>query len=162
MSRKYKLAYERISDGARFREQYRFVFSAAVIATVFIMPNSNSLEIFLKATLGFSAFFAALYLIASAARVKYAEPGRLYEIFYVGEHFRMWAYDWSIHVFAVALLFFIGLVVTGLIGTVPGVDLDELWSWVVFIGVTLVTGLIILLITQKVTSRKPKKALPRI
>lgn len=28
-----KLAYEDVDDNAKFREQYRFVFSAAIVAT---------------------------------------------------------------------------------------------------------------------------------
>lgn len=162
MSEKAKLAYEKISDGARFREQYRFTFSAVIIATVFVVSSDNTLEVFLRVTLGFSAFFAALFLIASAARVKYNEPGRLYEVFYMGERFRMWAYDWSIHVFAAAFLFFIGSIITGLIDKIPGVQLGVVWSWVVLVGVTLIVGLIILIVTNMLISKKSKKKLPEI
>lgn len=162
MSKKSKLAYEKISDGARFREQYRFVFSAAVIATVFVVPSGNALELFLKGTLGFSAFFAALFLIASAARVKYSEPGRLYEVFYLGEHFRMWVYDWSLHVFAAAFLFFLGIVIAGLVDMIPGIQLKGIWSWVSVVSAMLVVGLITLLTTNKMMSKTPKKKLPEI
>lgn len=162
MSRKSKLAYEKISEGARFREQYRFAFSAVIIATVFVVPSGNALELFLKVTLGFSALFAAFFLIASAARVKYREPGRLYEVFYISERFRMWAYDWSLHVFAAAFLFFIGLIVTGLIEKILGFQFDGGWSWFVVLGMTLAAGLVILLITNKMTAKKSKKKLLEI
>lgn len=162
MSEKTKLTYEKISDGARFREQYRFAFSAVIIATVFVVPSGNALEVFLKGTLGFSALFAALFLIASAARVKYSEPGRLYEIFYVGERFRMWTYDWSLHVFAAAFLFFIGLITTGLIQKILGFQFEVGLSWAVVFGITFAAGLVILLITSRMTAKKSKKKLPEI
>ena len=162
MSEETKLSYEKISDGAKFREQYRFAFSAAVIATVVAVPSGSALEIFLKGTLGFSAFFAALFLIASAARVKYNEPGQLYEVFYVGERFRMWAYDWSLHVFAAAFIFFIALIITGSIDMIPGVQLGPIWSWVVVVAVMLIIGVMILLITNKMMAKKSKKKLPEI
>lgn len=163
MSKENKdLAYDKLADDAKFREQYRFAFSAAIVATVFVIPNDNPIEAFLKTAVGFSAVFAAIYLIASAARVKYNEPGRLYEIFYIGERFRMWAYDWSLHVFAAAFLFFIGLIVTGLISKVPGVQLEGAWLWIVFVGVTFIIGVIILLITNKMMTKKSKKKLPEI
>ncbi len=162
MSKKSELAYEKISDGARFREQYRFAFSVTVIATVFVVPTSNELESFLKLGLGISAFFAALFLICSAARVKYSEPGRLYEVFYVNERFRMWAYDQSLHVFAAAVLFFVGLIITGLIDRIPGVELSGVWSWIVLVCATFIIGLVILLVTNTLMAKKSKKKLPEI
>ncbi|HEY1085235.1 MAG TPA: hypothetical protein VGE34_00730 [Candidatus Saccharimonadales bacterium] len=162
MSRKSKLAYEKISDGARFREQYRFAFSAAIIATVFVAPSGNALEVFLKGALGFSALFAALFLITSAAKVKYNEPGRLYAVFYAGERFRMWAFDWSVHVFAVALLIFIGIITAGLVDNIPGVELGDTGILVVLVISMLVVGITILLATNKITSKKSKKPLPKI
>lgn len=159
-----RLAYENTSNDTKFREQYRFAFSVAVVATVFIVPNENALEQFLKLALGFSAFFAALYLITSAARVKYKEPGRMYEVFYVGERFRMWTFDWSVNVFAAAFLYFIGLFITGLINIIFNVNLGPVLSWVMPLVLTLIVGLIILLITHMITSRTSVKikSLPKL
>lgn len=38
-----KLGYENTDDNAKFREQYRFAFSVAIIATCFVIPDQNIL-----------------------------------------------------------------------------------------------------------------------
>jgi hypothetical protein len=154
---KQSLSYDNSSDAARFREQYRFAFSAVVIASVFVAPNGNALEQFFKLTLETSAFFSALYLIASAALVKYKEPGRLYVIFGINEGFRMWAYDWSVHVFAAALLLFISLLITGILESLLGVKFGEIGLYMSVVLSAAIIGLMILLIQKFITSRNPRK-----
>lgn len=158
------LAYRKLSNDGKFREQYRFVFSAAVVATVFIVPNGNVFETLLKTVLSFSAFFAALYLIATAANVKYREPGVMYQMLYVGERFRMRMYDFSVDTFAAAFLIFLGLVSVGMIQSATGVELEAVWQWSILIGVMLVLAVAILFISRAIKKRelKIKKKLPLI
>jgi len=163
MKQKTPLAYEKSSDSAYFRENYRFIFSVAVIATVFIVPTDNALYLFLKAVLGFSAAFAALYLIATAALVKYNEPSRMYVIFYVSERFRMSMFDWSIDFFGAAFLYFIGLMITGAIEIIFEVKLGTVWSWAVLIGAIVAVIATLLVFERHVSPKIAKKQnLPRI
>lgn len=163
-NKKVKPAYDETHEAAKFREQYRFTFSIAIVATVFIIPSENVFGQFLQLALGFSAFLAALYLIASAARVKYNEPGRMYQILYVSERFRMRLFDWSIDIFGAALLYFISSLITNQINTVFRLELGSILFWVLLIGVMLVSGLLILLISNKIGKKDlyPKKYLPKI
>lgn len=165
IKRKNTLAYDRSNDNAKFREQYRFAFSIAVITTAFVMPDENVIEQLLKVMLYISALLAALYLITSAARVKYNKPGRLYQIFYAGERFRMRLFDWSIDVFGAAFLYFIASLVTNQINTIYRLDVKSISFWIMFVAIMLIIGLLILLITYLVTKRAPsqsKKDLPKI
>lgn len=129
--------YENTSTYAQFRESYRHIFSVAVVATVFVVPMDNALMVFLKSVLGFSAIFAALYLILSAARVKYDEPARLYQVFRPSERFRMRMFDLSVDFFGFAFLLFIGLLIAGMIDSIPGVELGVVWTWIVVIAVMI-------------------------
>lgn len=163
-SSKDNLAYKKLSDDAKFREQFRFVFSGAVIATVFVVPNDNIFELLLKTALGFSAFFAALYLIATAGNVKYKEPGVMYQMLYIGERFRMRMYDFSVDTFAVAFLYFLGLLTVGLIQSVGNVELAPVWQWTILISAMLIIAVVVLLISMAFKSREiaSKKKLPPV
>ena len=96
--------------------------------------------------------------------MKYTEPGRLYEVFYIGDRFRMWAYDWSLHVFAVALLGLMSLFITGAVDSLPGVTLGEIGPWIVFSCSMLAVIIGVLFITKLLQSKQPKKenVLPKI
>jgi hypothetical protein len=160
-------SYNKTSDAAKFREQYRFAFSIAIVATVFIIPSENVFGQFLQLTLGFSAFPAALYIIASAARVKYNEPGRIYQVLYIGERFRMRLFDWSIDVFGASLLFFIASLITNQINTVFRLEPGSILFWVLLILIMFILGIFILLISIisnkiKKKGNHPKKDLPKV
>lgn len=163
-SSKKHLSYAKLSESAKFREQFRFVFAGAVIATVFIVPNGNIFEILLKIALGFSALFAALYLIATAANVKYKEPGVMYEMLYVGERFRMRMYDFSVDTFAAAFLIFLGLMSVALIQAASGIELNPVWQWIILISTMLILGVITLFVSRSVRKRELKggKELPLV
>lgn len=156
------LAYEKESNTAQFRENYRFIFSIAIIATVFVIPSSTALVLFAKIAIDLSAFFAALYLISSAARVKYFETGRIYEIFDVSERFRMKMFDWSIDIFGAAFLYFVGLVTTGAIESIPGVNLGRMEPWVVASVIILVIVAILVVRHYWPPSEDRKKKLAKI
>lgn len=158
------LTYKKLTDDGRFREQYRFIFSAAVIATVFIVPNSNVFETILKVALGFSAFFSALYLIATAANVKYNEPGVMYQMLYAGEKFRMRMYDFSVDTFAVAFLYILGLTGVGLIQLMSGVELTPAWQWIILVVIMLIIAILTFLTSNllKIKEQKNKGELPII
>jgi len=161
MSKNTELVYDDISESAKFREQYRFIFSAAIVATVFVIPNDNIAEQALKVVLGFSAFFSALYLIASAACVKYYEPKVMY-IFDVYERLRMRMYDFSVDVVGFALIFFVGIVATTFINFFVGLRVGSVLWWIICVVIMFVVAVAILLVNHTVNSKKPKKAAPRI
>ncbi len=159
-----ELAYDSISEAGKFREQFRFVFSGVVIATVFVVPSDSVFELLLKGVLGFSAFFAAIYLIASAANIKYREPGIMYQMLYVGERFRMRMYDFSVDTFAVAFLYLLGLVGVGLSQSISGVEFAPLWQWSILIFVMFALAVTILFTSIALKKRElaTKKKLPLI
>lgn len=159
-----ELAYSSISEAGKFREQFRFAFSGVVIATVFVVPSENVFELLLKGVLGFSAFFAFMYLIVSAANIKYREPGVMYQMLYVGERFRMRMYDFSVDTFAVAFLYLLGLVSVGIFQSISGVKLAPLWQWSILIVVMLALAVTILFISMAIKKRElaTKKKLPLI
>ena len=158
------LSYESTDDNAKFRESYRFVFSAAIVATYFVVPDKNILWQCLGYVVGTSAFFSASYLIMSAAKLKYRDTGRMYEIFSVNESLRMRAFDWSIHVFGAALLFFPAILLAGLTFNLLGVEMHGWAPWLVVIIYALISGASIILVEHLFSRRKIKssKELPRI
>ncbi len=159
-----KLSYENTEDNAKFREQYRFAFSVAIIATCFVIPDENILWQYLGYAVGASAFFSACYLIMSAAQLKYREPGRMYEVFRISENLRMRAFDWSIHVFGAAFLFFIGILLTGLTLNLTGIEVEGWASWLIVVTYTFCLGIYLILMEYILSRRKNKnsKNLPRI
>lgn len=134
-------SYDKLSEGARFREQYRSVFSATIIATFFVVPTGSILEIFLKWVLGFAMLFAALHLICTAASVKYHEPRWMYNMFYVSERFRMRCYDFAVDCFAVGALYFISLATVGFVEKIFNFHPVETVLWIILGVVMLVYGL---------------------
>ena len=164
MNKKPERTYDVVSEGARLREQHRFTFSIAIVATVFVVPNNNALELFLKIVLSVSAFFASLYLITSAAQIKYKDAGYIYEVFPVYESFRMWTFDWSINIFGFSFLLFISLLLTGLIDKTPGVELGALGAWITTIITLLVVSSLVFIVSWRVELHrsKEKERLPEI
>ncbi len=128
-------------DETRFSEQYRFVFSATIIATFYVAPSGNALEAFLKWILGFAMSAAALYIVCTAATMKYHNARWMYEVFYVSERIRKWAYDIAVDIFAAGFLFFIGILVTGLAENLLNVRFNSLVMWIVLFISTLAIGL---------------------
>ena len=162
MKKKEKLAYEKLSSAARFREQLRLTFAGVIVATAFVAPDNNVLFLFLKVALSVSAVFAALFLIASAARVKYTDPGRIYEAFYAGERFRMSMFDWSVNIFGFAILFFVGLLLTGAFEKMFNIELGGVWTWLAVFVATIIIGVVIILLGRFVGRYQSKKKLPRL
>lgn len=159
-----KLGYENTDDNAKFREQYRFAFSVAIIATCFVIPDQNILWQYLGYVVGASALFSACYLVMSASKLKYREPGRIYEVFRISESLRMRAFDWSIHVFGAAFLFFLGILLTGLTFNLTGAEAESRVSWLIVIIYTFCLGICLILMEHILSRRKNKnsKDLPRI
>ena len=150
--------YDRLSDGARFREQYRLVFAATIIATFFIVPSENVLDIFLKWVIGFAMFFAALYLIFTAASVKYYGSRWMYDIFYVSERIRMKTYDRAVDCFAVGFLLFVSLLIVGFGRDMLSIKLGEVALYVAVAAVMLVLGITISLVSNKFENVDTKKS----
>jgi len=140
--------YDHLTENARFREQYRFVFSATIIATYFVSPSGNALELLLKVILGVATFFAALYLICTAATVKYRSSRWMYEVFYVSERLRIRMYDVAIDVFAAGLLYFLSLLGVGLFEKTFQIKLGEIGDWISVVVGVLVIGLVVSLFTK--------------
>ena len=158
-----KLAYDKLSDAAKFREQYRFTFSVAIIATCFVIPNENVLWQYLSYTVRASAFLSACYLVMSAAQLKYREPGRVYEVFRINEGLRMRAFDWSVHVFAAAFLFFLGILLTGLTYSLFDTEAQGWVSWLIVAIYSLCLGICFILVEHILQRRNKKnRVLPRI
>jgi len=135
--------YDRLPLGAHSRENYRFIFSATIIATFFIIPAENVLDIFLKWVLGFAMFFAATYLVFTAASIKYRDPRWMYGVLYISERVRMKTYDIAVDCFAVGLLLFISLLVVGIGLDVTNIELGEEALWVATAVVMLVLALVV-------------------
>jgi len=142
------LLYDKLSAGAHFREQYRFVFSATIIATFFIVPTGNVLDVFLKLVLGFAMVFATLYLIYTAASIKYHGSKWIYDIFYVSERVRMKTYDVAVDCFAVGLLLFISLLAVGMGMDILNIELGKVSLWVAIALVMLVLAFTIGMINR--------------
>ena len=162
MRKRERLAYTESSDEAKFREQFRFAFAGVIIATFFVIPTIDSLMNFLKIFLGLSAILSAIFLVISAARVKYKEPGYMYQALYVTERFRMRMFDWSIDIFGFAFLYFISLLATGLLEKALSVQFSELWTWVTVIGILLIEILIVSIMSRLAKSQESTKKLPMI
>jgi len=162
MSREEKLAYDESPEEGRFREQFRLAFAGLIIATVFVVPDLGLLTNFLKLFLGISAFLSALFLIMSAARVKYVEPGYMYVALYVTERSRMRMFDWSVDVFGFAFFSFISLVVTGFIEKIFNIKFSEFWAWIVVIGILLIEMVVVAILSHIAKSRESKKKIPEI
>lgn len=101
------------------QEDRRFVISGAIIASFLaIMALGDNMPVMLTALyffLGVSALLSAIYLITTAAILKYHDPGMLYQVVTVDEKFRKRMYDWSIDIFGLYLISLIGgLVLSGL------------------------------------------------
>lgn len=160
MNDKANLSYDEMDEAVRFREQHRFVFSIAIVATYFVVPDSSILWRCLGYTVGFSAFFSALYLIMSAAQLKYRDPGRMYEVFVVSESLRTRAFDWSVHVFAVAVLFFFGILFAGATFNIFGSPSHEWISWLVVGMYMLLMGISLILLETISHRQKDKKSKP--
>jgi hypothetical protein len=148
--------YDRLSSSAHFREQYRFVFSATIIATFFIVPTGNILDIFLKWVLGFAMFFAAFYIVCTAASIKYNNPRWMYDIFYISERVRMKSYDIAVDCFAIGLLYFISLIIIGSGMDLLNIRLGDVALWITIAIVMLVLGIVIGLINYSIKKRETK------
>lgn len=153
-------AYLNLSQEAQYREQFRVAIEAAIIATVFVIPTSNILMVYLKWVVGFSAFFAGLYLIFTASTLKYSNPRELYVVFKVSERVRMKVYDWSIDVYAAGFLFFIAIVITGIAQNLLNENFSNVKVSIFVALTTLGLGIIFLLAnlySQKMFSKKKKQ-----
>lgn len=157
---KEDLAYNKSSEKGRFREQFRLAFAGVIIATFFAVPDIGILTNFLKFFLGVSVLLSALFLIVSAARVKYTEPGHMYQSLYVTERFRRRMFDWSVDVFGFAFLYFMSLLITGVIEKIFNIKFDEFWIWAIVISILVVEMVIIAILSNMAKSRESKKKLP--
>ena len=162
MKKKEKLAYSKLLEGARFREQFRLAFAGVIVATFFVVPDLDVLANFLKLFLGISALLSAIYLIVSAARVKYKEPGHVYQALYVTERFRMRMFDWSVDVFGFAFLCFISLFAIGGLQEIFNIRFDEFWTWIIVIGLIAIEMIIAWTVGYIAKSRELKTKLPEI
>lgn len=162
MNKKEKLAYDELSEEGKFREQFRFAFAGVIIATIFVVPDLGLLTSFFKLFLGISAFLSALFLIMSAVRVKYVEPGHMYQVLYITERFRMRIFDWSTDVFGFVFLCFISMITTGLLEKIFNKKFNELYTWIVVIGILILEMAIATILSHVTKSRESKKKLPEI
>lgn len=138
-----ELSYDDVTEGARFREQYRFVFAATIVATFYAFPSNNVLEGYVKWVLGFAMFFAALYLICTAASVKYNDRQSMYIVFYVSNRVRMNTFDWAVDCFAIGLLGFLSLAAVGFVQTTFNVHFSNNIVILLVVACMLIIGGII-------------------
>ncbi len=102
---KFNPAYEDLTERERFREQIRITFSAAIVATFLATLALNADWIFfIKLILGSSALFAGIFLLLTAASLKYYNPRWIYDIFYASEKIRLISYDMAIDSFGIFLI----------------------------------------------------------
>lgn len=138
-----QLLYEELTKGAQFREQYRLVFAATIVATFYVAPSGNILEGFIKLVLGISMFFAASYLIYTAISVKYKDTHVGYQVFYASDRVRIKAYDFAVDTFPAGFLLFISLVIVGYIQKIFGLHPDNTQVGVmVFVCMFILAGLV--------------------
>lgn len=158
-----KLQYDELPNGPEFREQFRFLFSAAIIATVFVVPDNNELLSYLKFALSVSAIFAGLYLVLTAATVKYSEPRWLYQIIYTSERFRMRMYDYSVNILAIAFLYFLSILTLGTLNHF-GVKLEDTSMYVFILTCMFIIGILFLVpgLYFEGKTHKAKKKIPRV
>lgn len=85
-------------------------------------------------------------------------------MFRISESLRMRAFDWSIHVFGAAFLFFLGILLTGLTFNLTGAEAESRVSWLIVIIYTFCLGICLILMEHILSRRKNKnsKDLPRI
>lgn len=84
----------------------------------------------------------------------------MYVIFKVSESLRMRAYDWSIHVFAVAILLLVSMFFTVQILSLLGASIEGwmFWGMLAFIATCIGAGLV--LVEYLTISRKSQKDTP--
>lgn len=150
-------AYLNLGEEARFREQLRIGIEIAIIATIFVIPTGNVLMVYLKWVVGFSALFASLYLVFTAATLKYSDPRELYNVFRISERVRMKAYDLSIDVYAIGLLFFLAILITGIVQKVFTVKFDDAKASIFVALTSLLVGIIFLIINVLLQKYSKKK-----
>jgi hypothetical protein len=84
-------------------EDRRLVIAVAIIASFLtIIAMGDKIPYWwgiMPFFLGLAALSSTIYIIATAANLKYYEPGRIYEVITVNEKFRRKMYDWAIHAF---------------------------------------------------------------
>lgn len=138
-----ELLYEELTEGARFREQYRFLFAATIVATFYVAPSGNPLETFLKVVLGIAMLLAALYLIGTAASVKYKDTRMAYQVFYASKKLRIKLFDWAVDSFAAGFLLFLAIIAVGTMQKVLNVRFTDLQAYgLVAVWMLLLGGLI--------------------
>lgn len=135
--------YDEVSEGARFREQYRLVFAATIVATFYVAPSSTVIDGYVKLVLGFAMFFAALYLICTAAAVKYQDRKFMYIVFYASNRVRMKSFDWAVDCFAVGFLGFLTLAAIGFVQTTFKIQMSNTLIGGLVAGSMLVIGCVI-------------------
>lgn len=101
----FEPVYKKTSSTELFREQQRQVFAVTIIATVLAAKSYGLFEIkffgeMFRTILSSSALLAFMYLLLTAAALKYSDPHWLYQHLYLSHKLRKLFYDTSVHIFA--------------------------------------------------------------
>ena len=148
-------------------EERRAVFSVAVVASFLAIITFGKTDwVLLELLVGGSAMLSSIYLIMSAAQLKYRDSKNIYETIPVNERFRKWMYDWSIDIFGAGLLLIIGSLTLSMFSEEARLamihrsnELSILLMLLVGAGVVLVVRGLALIFKDmqlKVSSPKPK------
>lgn len=125
-------------------DEARLVISSGLIAVavgVFTLLPSSYLINIIKITFGFSAFFSFLYILLTAAKLKYREPGQI-DLYNFTEKFRHKTYDISVDIYGPNLSLITMLGIALLLGWNP----TTLPDWRLAIGAVITFPLMLLLL----------------
>lgn len=131
-----------MSEESKFKEQVRYIFAGTVIASFLSLQSIITSDRYLYWLLLFSTIFSALYLLMSAASLRYFGDGGDNFLFF-GEKLRMATYDVAINIYGTGLIFGSSLVITKKVTHIFMINSSKFWIvQVLSISILLLLGVI--------------------